>query len=120
RAEYGVQSNFEILEEYLQLDISIKGANAKIKKLNAELETLVLDKYPALSETEIKTLVLEHKWQAHLENALTQEQERISQNLTQRIKDLAERYETTLAALDAKALEASEKVKAHLQKMGWT
>src|SRR5690606_26488318 len=73
--EYGVQSNFEILEEYLQLDISIKGANAKIKKLNTELETLVLDKYPALSETEIKTLVLEHKWQAHLENALTQEQE---------------------------------------------
>jgi len=54
-----------------------------------------------------------------LENALTQEQERISQNLTQRIKELAERYETTLAALDAEALEASEKVKSHLEKMGW-
>lgn len=119
RAEYGVQSDFEILEEYLACTISIKGANAKIKKLNAALETLVLDKYPTLSETEIRTLVLEHKWQAHLENALTQEQERISQNLTQRIKELAERYATTLAALDAEALESSEKVKAHLEKMGW-
>src|SRR5690606_6038961 len=112
-AAYETQSNFEILEEYLACTIYIKGANAKIKKLNAELETLVLDKYPTLSETEIKTLVLKYKWQAYLENALQQEQERISQNLTQRIKELAERYATTLAELDAEACEASEKVKAH-------
>src|SRR5690606_32053032 len=109
-----------ILKDYIAQADSIKKANAEIKKLNAELEQAVLAKYPTLSETEIKTLVLEHKWQAHLENALQQEQERISQNLTQRIKELAERYATTLAALDAEALEASEKVKAHLEKMGWT
>lgn len=108
-----------ILKDYIAQADSIKKANAEIKKLNAELEQAVLDKYPTLSETEIKTLVLEHKWQAHLENALQQEQERISQNLTQRIKELAERYATTLAALDAEALEASEKVKSHLEKMGW-
>lgn len=108
-----------ILKDYIAQADSIKKANAEIKKLNAELETLVLDKYPTLSETEIKTLVLEHKWQVYLENALQQEQERISQNLTQRIKELAERYETTLAALDAEAFEASEKVKSHLEKMGW-
>lgn len=118
-AAYETQSNFEILEEYLACTITIKGANAKIKKLNAELEQAVLEKYPQLSEAEIKNLVLKHKWQEHLENALQQEQERISQNLTQRIKELAERYAITLPKLEAEALVASQKVKAHLEKMGW-
>ncbi|MDM1383505.1 MULTISPECIES: type I restriction-modification system subunit M [Myroides] len=116
---YGVQNNFEILEEYLLQDITIKGANAKIKKLNADLEKAVLAKYPALSESEIKELVLIHKWQAYLENALQQEQERISQNLTQRIKELAERYETTLSSLETAVNDAASKVKSHLEKMGW-
>jgi len=112
-------AEMSILKDYIAQADSIKKANAEIKQLNADLEQAVLAKYPALSEADIKTLVLEHKWQAYLQNALTQEQERISQNLTQRIKELAERYATTLAALDVEALEASEKVKAHLEKMGW-
>jgi len=114
------KNNKAILKDYIAQADSIKKANAEIKKLNAELEQAVLAKYPTLSEAEIKTLVLEHKWQAYLQNALTQEQERISQNLTQRIKELAERYATTLPKLEAEALEASQKVKAHLDKMGWT
>lgn len=63
--------------------------------------------------------MLEHKWQAYLQNALTKEQERISQNLTQRIKELAERYATTLATLNVEVQEAATKVKSHLEKMGW-
>ena len=118
-AQYDVQNPFEILEEYVQLDITIKGITATIKKLNAALEKAVEAKYPALSEAEIKELVITHKWQAHLQQALQQEQERISQNLTQRIKDLAERYATPLSTLEAEVQEAAEKVNAHLQKMGW-
>ncbi|MFV0225820.1 type I restriction-modification system subunit M [Empedobacter falsenii] len=118
-AVYETKSSFDVLEEYVALDISIKKANAAIKQLNADLEQAVLAKYPALSEADIKTLVLEHKWQAYLLNALTQEQERISQNLTQRIKELAERYATTLATLEAEIQEAASKVKSHLEKMGW-
>lgn len=109
-----------ILKDYIAQADSIKKANAGIKKLNAELEQAVVAKYPTLSEEEIKTLVLEHKWQAYLQNALTQEQERISQNLTQRIKELAERYTTTLPKLNSELQEAEAKVLAHLQKMGWT
>jgi len=108
-----------ILKDYIAQADSIKKANAVIKQLNADLEQAVLAKYPALSEAEIKTLVIERKWQAYLQNALTQEQERISQNLTQRIKELAERYATTLATLDAEVQEAASKVKSHLEKMGW-
>ncbi|MFV0140547.1 hypothetical protein OBK00_11780 [Empedobacter falsenii] len=118
-AVYETKSSFDVLEEYVALDISIKKANAAIKKLNADLEQAVLAKYPALSEADIKTLVLENKWQAYLQNALTQEQERISQNLTQRIKELAERYATTLPELQRSLSEVEGKVKSHLEKMGW-
>lgn len=117
-AQYDVQNPFEILEEYVQLDITIKGITATIKKLNAALEKAVEAKYPALSEAEIKELVITHKWQAHLQQALKLEQERISQNLTQRIKDLAERYATPLSTLEAEVQEAAANVNAHLQKMG--
>lgn len=73
----------------------------------------------AIKKSEIKDLVLVHKWQAYLEHAIQQEQERISQNLTKRIKELAERYATTLSSLDTAANDAAEKVKSHLEKMGW-
>ncbi|MEM8520629.1 class I SAM-dependent DNA methyltransferase [Flavobacterium sp. PL12] len=113
-------SEVEVLEEYLENADAIKKANAEIKKLNEALEKAVVAKYPTLTEAESKDLVLNHKWKAHLQNCLQQEQERISQNLTQRIKLLAERYATTLVSLDTQANEAATKVKAHLQKMGWS
>ncbi|MBP3944506.1 type I restriction-modification system subunit M [Sphingobacteriaceae bacterium WQ 2009] len=107
-----------IMKEYVAQADSIKKANAQIKDLNSTLEKVVLAKYPTLSETEIKDLVIVHKWQAHLESALSQEQVRIGQNLTQRIKELAERYSTTLSTLSNTVTEAETKVLAHLQKMG--
>src|SRR5690554_1541373 len=116
---YEIKNSFEILEEYLELEINIKKANAKIKELNSQLEQKVLAQYPNLTESEIKTLVINHKWQAHLQDALQSEQEKLSQNLTQRIKALAERYAHTLPQLEAEVREASAKVTAHLHKMGW-
>lgn len=115
--EYGTDAT-EVLEEYLEQDRVAKEAARQIKEQLAALEKAVEAQYPALSEAEIKELVITHKWQEHLQQALEQEQERISQNLTQRIKDLAERYATPLRNLETEALEASAKVNSHLQKMG--
>ena len=47
---------------------------------------------PKLTEIEIKTLVVEDKWIATLDKAVHGEMDRISQTLTQRVKELAERY----------------------------
>ncbi|MBL1411087.1 type I restriction-modification system subunit M [Sphingobacterium faecale] len=115
---YEAKNSFEILEEYLGLEINIKKSKAKINVLNAELEAKVLTQYPSLSEADIKSLVIEHKWQAYLENALAQEQEQVSQNLSQRIKALAGRYAITLPTLEAQVLDAQTKVSAHLKQMG--
>jgi type I restriction enzyme M protein len=47
------------------------------------------------------------------------EMDRISQALTQRVKGLAERYETPLPTLTGKVADLSAKVAAHLKKMGF-
>lgn len=116
--EYGTDAT-EVLEDYLEQDNVAKESARQIKEQLAALEKAVEAQYPALSEAEIKELVITHKWQAHLQQALQQEQERISQNLTQRIKELAERYATPMNTLETEVQEAAAKVSAHLQKMVW-
>ncbi|WP_432220927.1 hypothetical protein ACRASX_08785 [Flavobacterium sp. TMP13] len=114
------KGELEVLKDYLKNAEVIKKASTEIKNLDIALEKLVIAQYSTLPDAIIKDAVLHYKWKAHLQNCLQQEQERISQNLTQRIKLLAERYATTLVSLDTQANEAATKVKAHLQKMGWS
>lgn len=112
------KTEIEILETYLAAAESIKKANAKIKTLQTDLEKEVIVKYAKLTEAEIKDLVLNHKWKAHLISTLHQEQDKISQGLTQRINALAERYATTLASSQTELANAETKVMAHLEKLG--
>ncbi|MGV8814567.1 MAG: type I restriction-modification system subunit M [Gelidibacter sp.] len=120
-ASYGNKeslSEMEILKNYMDATDDIKKSNATIKALQAKLEKEVIAQYAKLSEADIKDLVLNHKWEAHLLSTLHQEQDKISQGLTQHIHALAERYATTLPELEAELAKASEKVSSHLQKMG--
>src|SRR5262249_21623782 len=48
------------------------------------------------------------------------EMERISQALTQRVKELAERYETSLPQMVSRVAEMEEKVNCHLERMGFS
>ena len=108
-----------LLEYYLKQSEIITETNKKIKSLQKDLEKKVWDKYKNLSDDEIKDLVVNHKWILHLENAIQNEMQRISQRQTQRIKELVDRYETPmpLQLHDVKTLE--EKVNDHLTKMGF-
>ena len=77
-------------------------------------------KYGALTEDEIKALVVDDKWLAALAADVQTELDRVSQALTGRIKELAERYATPLPQLDEEVEALSAKVDAHLEKMGFT
>jgi type I restriction enzyme M protein len=83
------------------LDLSNREADLKraLKDAEADLDTKALAKYPTLTETEIQTLVVEDKWLATLDTAIHDEMDRISQALTQRVKELAERYEIPVPQL---------------------
>jgi type I restriction enzyme M protein len=90
----------------------------QLKEKQAELDELTMKKYEKLSEAEVKDLVIEKKWMSSLAASIQGEIDGISQRLTARIKELGERYDETLAALDSSAKELEEKVNAHLKKMG--
>ena len=88
--------------------------------MQAALEKKVLDKYKTLTEAEIKILIVEDKWSASFEDGVQTEMNRISQRLTERIKELAERYATPLPKVVSETEALANKVDSHLAKMGFT
>lgn len=106
----------EALQAWLKLATQEAELKKNLKNAEAELDALSYAKYPTLGESDIKTLVVEDKWIAAISAAVHGEMERINQTLTQRVKELAEHYESTLPALTAEVARLSEKVAAHLMK----
>ena len=113
---YGEQT---VLELYLKLLDDQSELNKKIKEANADLDKKVIERYKTLTEDEIKQLVVDDKWMASIERSVKTEMERISQRLTQRIKELAERYETPLPKQTNEVKLLEEKVSKHLEMMGF-
>jgi type I restriction enzyme M protein len=89
-----------------------------VKEQEAALDKLAYAKYPTLTEAEIKTLVVDDKWMARLAAAVQGELERVSQTLTGRIRELAERYATPLPQLTDEVATLAARVEEHLAKMG--
>ena len=61
---------------------------------------------------------MDDKWLATLEKQVHSEMDRVSQTISRRLIELAERYETPLSILDTKVEELEKKVNKHLKKMG--
>jgi len=89
----------KIMNKYLELQEQESEAKKAIKEAEKSLEAKVIARYKILTEGEIKVLVVDDKWITILDHAIKGEMDRISQRLTQRIKELAERYELPLPTL---------------------
>jgi len=109
----------EILRQYLNLSQKLTALNKQIKEAEKELDEKLYARYPALTVEEIKTLVVDDKWMHTIETAIKGEIDHISQRLTNRIKELAGRYETPLPEIDREVKELESKVKEHLENMGF-
>lgn len=119
-AAYGEdKSETTILKQWLDLYNQQALLNKKIKKAETNLDTQLYAKYPTLTEADVKQLVVEDKWMQTIENTIKDEIDHISQRLTNRVKELAERYEETLSEIDDRLSGVEAKVNAHLQKMGF-
>jgi type I restriction enzyme M protein len=106
--------DLEDLNNYLNLVEKEKFQEDKIKKAITSLDKQLLEKYSKLTSEEVKTLVVDDKWLATISQEIKTELDRISQRLTQRIKELAERYEKTLPELTTRVNELESKVNNHL------
>jgi type I restriction enzyme M protein len=108
----------KVLQAYVKLAEQAADTGAKLKTAQEALTAKVAAKYPKLTEDEIKTLVVSDKWLATLAAAVQGELDRVSQTLTGRIRQLAERYASPLPQLTDEVEQLAAKVAAHLEKMG--
>lgn len=108
-----------ILRGWLRLDEQQSALKADIKKQDEALDKLAYNKYPTLTEADVKTIVIDDKWLPNIQTAVKTEMERVSQQLTGRIKELIARYETPMPKLNKEVQALEEKVNAHLLKMGF-
>jgi type I restriction enzyme M protein len=109
-----------VFEEWLKLNGKEVELKKQLKDAEVALDAQAYAKYPRLTESEIKTLVVDDKWLATLDAAIHGEMDRVSQQLTQRVKELAERYETPLPQMVGRVIELEAKVNRHLAKMGFS
>ena len=105
-------------------DVLEKHAVKKAERKDAQeaLDKKIDAKYPKLTEVEIKILMLEDKWMARLSTEVQGELNRVSQTLTGRVRELAERYVIPLPELERELAVLSFRVEGHLKRMGgsWT
>lgn len=92
-------------------------AKKAMKTAQDKLDQEVFVKIPKLSEAEIRTLVLEDKWQVSLRGSIWDEVERVTQFLTKRVRELEERYAEPLPTMSNRVESLAAKVEAHLKAM---
>jgi type I restriction enzyme M protein len=106
------------LKDYAALLERQADTKAKLKTARDALQEKLDAKYRKLTESEVKTLVVDDKWLATLATALQGELDSVSQTLTGRIRQLAERYATPLPQLTDGVAALAARVEGHLKKMG--
>jgi len=110
----------EVIAAYLALCDRESTAKKESKAAQQALDAKVLGKYQTLTEVESKTLVVDDKWLAALEDAVQGELDRVSQALTGRVKELAERYAAPLPQIAEEVSGLSARVDAYLERMGFS
>jgi len=111
--------DFASLRQWLTLCNWQTDLKRNLKEAEISLDAQAYAHYPTLTADAIKTLVVDDKWLAALEMAIHGEMDRISQALTGRVKELAERYGTPLPQVTSRVAELEAKVNGHLERMGF-
>ena len=99
-----------VLNDYLALAEKAAATSAKVSVAQEALLLKVAAQFGKLTEDEIRTLVVDDKWLATLAAAVQGELDRVSQTLTGRIRQLAERYATPLPEITNQVENLAAKV----------
>lgn len=118
KGDADAEEEWAVLKQCLDLIDREAEAKKTVKAAQTALDKLVFAQYPRLTEDEIKTLVVDDKWQATLQAGIQAEIERVTQQLANRVKLLEERYAEPLPQLLEEVELLSGKVDEHLKKMG--
>jgi type I restriction enzyme M protein len=109
-----------VLGEWLKLNGEEVAIKRRLKEAEDALDAKAYAHYPKLNEAEVKVLVVDDKWLASLDATAHGEMDRISQQLTRRVRELAERYHNPLPELTRRVVALEGIVSDHLEQMGFT
>jgi type I restriction enzyme M protein len=108
----------KLLQQYLAFADKEAAISAQLKATEKALTEKLLAKYGKLTVEEVKNLVVGDKWLTAVGSNVQGELDRVSQTLSGRVRELAERYATPLPKLEDEVEALSAKVNGHLKKMG--
>ncbi len=93
-------------------------ARKAVRDAQDALDEAVLARYFELTEDEIKQLAVDDKWLADIRAAIESEVDRITNQLAGRVRELEERYEAPLPAIENEVEALAARVTGHLEQMG--
>ena len=114
-----LQDDVNQLRQALELCGKVSDYNKVVKDLNKALDEKCRARYDSLTDEEIPELLVNKKWFDSIFFGIADLYAAISHRLTNRIIELAERYERTLPKLAKDTTEYEAKVKSHLERMGF-
>ena len=80
-----------VLNDWANKTKAIAALKKQVKEQDEALDKAVLEHYPNLTEAAVKEIVVHNKWLASLEAMIAEANRAVLQNLTRRLKELAER-----------------------------
>jgi type I restriction enzyme M protein len=107
------------LEAYAALIEQEAAAGKAVKETLKALNILVAHQYAKLTADEIQALVVLDKWLVALTDSVQSELDRVSQALTGRARQLADRYGAPLPSLGEEVEVLTGRVDEHLKAMGF-
>jgi type I restriction enzyme M protein len=107
-----------ILKQWLAQTERIAALKKQTKEADAALDAAALARYDALTEADVRALVVGDKWMGRIAADVGAELDRVSQDLSGRVRELAERYALPMAQLTDEVEALAARVETHLRKMG--
>ena len=114
-----LQDDVNQLKAVLELCGKVSEYNKIVKELNKALDEKCRERYKAFTDEEILELLVNKKWCDSIFSGIAELYASISHHLTNRIIELAERYENTLPELNKSTRDYETIVKSHLERMGY-
>jgi type I restriction enzyme M protein len=119
KGDKALKDEATVLNNWLTLNASEADLKRRIKDAEAALDKQSHAKYARLTENEIKALVVDNKWLDELDSVIHGEMDRVSQEITQRVKELGDRYEVPLPHMLDRVKDLEARVSRHLERMGF-
>ena len=118
RYEKADREEIQALQHVIDLFNAESVAKATAKEAQDTLDIATLKQYGKLTEDDVKTLVIDDKWQRIIVNRITSEVDSLTLALVGRIQELGDRYAETESSLTGELEKLGEKLARHLAAMG--